>query len=194
MRIGVAVKVAGEDGDERLSAFLVPAENASPDTTVVREFLKSRLPQHMMPGVFHVVSTLPLTANGKIDRKALRVLGMAQSRELAAPAPPQTDMESQIAEVWKEVLGSEVSSMDDNFFDIGGHSLLMVQVHHKVQRLLACDFPLMTMLEHPTVRSLARHLEGASPREAKSGRDRVLEQKNAFVLQRERALAVREQV
>lgn len=194
VRTGVALKITGEEGDERLIAFIVPAEDASVDIAQVRDFLKSRLPQYMVPSAFHVISTVPLTANGKIDRKALRAPAAQQSyKELPSGMLPPTDMETRIAEIWKEVLHTEVVSIDDNFFDVGGHSLLMVQVHHKVQQLLGCDFPLVAMLEHPTVRAMARYLERADIEQEKPGRDRALEQKNAFLLQRERALAAREQ-
>jgi hypothetical protein len=69
-----------------------------------------------------------------------------------------SDLESKIASVWKEVLQVKTLSLDDNFFDIGGHSLLMVRVYHMVQPLLGRDFPVVTMLEHPTILSVARHL------------------------------------
>jgi natural product biosynthesis luciferase-like monooxygenase protein len=196
VRTGVAFKVMREDGDETLNAFLVPEGNAALNLAEVRDFLKSRLPQYMVPNAFHVVSALPLSGNGKIDRKALRVPDTAPSRKPALAALPRSALELQIAEIWKEVLRAEIPSVDDNFFDIGGHSLLMVQVHHRVQHLLGRDFPLIEMLEHPTIRSLACHLEGAPAEEGPASDrvlSRVLEQKDAFLVQRERALAAREE-
>src|SRR5262249_12037732 len=148
------------------------------------------LPHYMVPGEFYVLNDLPLTANGKIDRKALRIPEMQHNRE-ATDTAAWTDLEQNIAAIWKAVLHIENISIDDNFFDIGGHSLLMVQAHQKVQELQQRDFPLLIMLEHPTIRSIARYLNGQTTLVLESSQDRAQKERNAFLARRDRDLAAR---
>jgi acyl-coenzyme A synthetase/AMP-(fatty) acid ligase len=194
IRAAVAVKSAGEDGIDRLIAFIVPSEECPPDTNVVRDLLRQRLPHYMVPGEFYVLNDLPLTANGKIDRKALRIPKMQHNREATETADSWTDLEQNIAAIWKAVLHIENMSIDDNFFDIGGHSLLMVQAHQKVQELQQRDFPLLIMLEHPTIRSIARYLNGQTNLVLESSQDRAQKERNAFLARRDQNLAARKLV
>jgi natural product biosynthesis luciferase-like monooxygenase protein len=191
IRAAVAVKNAGADGIDRLIAFIVPSQEPVPDMALVRDSLRQRLPHYMVPGEFYVLNDLPLTANGKIDRKALRIPEVRHNREAADAAVSWTDLEQNIATIWKTVLHIENISIDDNFFDIGGHSLLMVQAHQKVQQLLQRDFPLLIMLEHPTIRSIARYLTGQTTLVLESSQDRAQKERNAFLARRDRNLAAR---
>jgi natural product biosynthesis luciferase-like monooxygenase protein len=190
VQMAVAVKISHGDGDDRLAAFLVPSRQEGVDIKVVQEFVRSRLPHYMVPSAYHTVSSLPLSANGKVDRKALRVPETVNRALPSKESPPSTTLESQIAAIWQALLRVDHLSVDDNFFDVGGHSLLLVQVHHRVQKLVAREFPLVAVLEHPTIRSIASFLEGTKPRETESTADRVSKQRNAIREQRERANAL----
>ena len=191
VELGVAAKFSTGPEEEQLVAFLVPSSAAGVDIRAVREFLRGRLPEHMVPNAFHVVQELPLTANGKVDRKALN-LPMPELAAISANiVAPRTQLETRILSTWKEVLRRENISIDDKFFDVGGHSLSMVQVHHKVQQLVAREFPLIALLHHPTVRSLASYLDGEVRQVDPEASDRLVRQKSAYRAERERIAAAR---
>jgi len=110
----------------------------------------------MVPSQFVTLNALPLTPNGKVDRKALpKPDGSLQPEPLALP---QTEVEKAIAALWQSVLNLEQVGLHDNFFDLGGHSLLMVRVHGQIQKQLAIEIPLVDLFRYPTVSSLAAHL------------------------------------
>lgn len=112
----------------------------------------------MMPSAFSTLTSLPLTPNGKVDRKALPRPESAGNGSVGVPVMPRNKLEQAIAEVWKEVLKTDRIGINDNFFDIGGHSLLMAQAHSRLQEVFCKKLPLIKMLEHSTVSSLARYL------------------------------------
>lgn len=122
----------------------------------LRNFLKDKLPDYMIPAYFTILDSLPLTPNGKIDRKALpspdQIISSTQYE------PPQNNAEQKITEVWKQILERERISIHDNFFDLGGHSLLAI----KVNNLLHHDYPnlrIVDLFSYPTIHTLANHLE-----------------------------------
>jgi acyl carrier protein len=126
---------------------------------------------------------LPLTPNGKLDRGALPALAGATG----APAQPFTaarnDAERAIAEIWATALGVPAVGIHDNFFDLGGHSLLLAQVHARVRARFGIELPLVKLIEHPTVGALARYLsESAEPAAsaAQTGQDRARQQLQAL--------------
>ncbi|MBL8986309.1 MAG: amino acid adenylation domain-containing protein [Gemmatimonadetes bacterium] len=128
----------------------------------VRAFLKERLPEYMVPGAFVLLDRLPLTANGKVDRRALPA--PAGFRQLSAGyVAPKGATEERLAAIWSEVL--EVGSIGghDDFFDLGGHSLLATQVVSRVRDQFGVEVPVRLMFENPTVAGLARVVEAASP-------------------------------
>ncbi|NMO20133.1 LLM class flavin-dependent oxidoreductase [Pyxidicoccus fallax] len=186
-----AVVVAREDepGDVRLVAYVVARDGQPVDATALRDALAQRLPEHMVPSLLVELPALPLTPNGKVDRKALPVPTAARASR-AAYVAPQSQLEQQIAEVWRRVLKVEQVGVNDNFFDLGGHSLLMVQVHTQLKAALGQDLPLLKLLEHPTISALARHLRqepssGAAPVEA--AQDRAKKQLESLKRQQQRA-------
>ncbi|NEO94513.1 MAG: non-ribosomal peptide synthetase, partial [Moorea sp. SIO3G5] len=123
----------------------------------LREYLQSRLPEYMVPSGLMVLSQLPLTPNGKVDRKALPVPDMASSVSTEYVAP-QTQTQKVLAEIWAEVLGIEQVGIHDNFFDLGGHSLMATQVVSRVRLALGIDIPLTTLFESSTIAQLAEVL------------------------------------
>jgi acyl carrier protein len=122
----------------------------------LREYLKGKLPEHMAPSVFVVVDALPLSPNGKVDRRALPAPDSARSELHDAYVAPQGPVEEAVAAVWAEVLGLEKVGAHDNFFELGGHSLLATQVLSHLQQAFPVNIPLRRLFEKPTVANLAR--------------------------------------
>jgi acyl carrier protein len=125
---------------------------------LVKDALRKRLPEFMLPSAFVPLAKLPMTPNGKIDRKALPAPETARDGPKAGAQPIEGDLEQTIADVWKRVLQVESIGADDNFFDIGGHSLLVVQVHRALREACAQKLSLTDLYRFPTVRGLATHL------------------------------------
>jgi Phosphopantetheine attachment site len=116
------------------------------------------------------VEALPLTPNGKLDRRALPAPGRAP-RPGSVGAPPRTALERAVAAIWQEVLGAEWVGLYDNFFDLGGHSLLLVQANARIRAVTGQDVPLIEMFNHPTVHALAAYLAQEKAREDGLGAD-----------------------
>ncbi len=156
----VVVRPTGEDGDQRLVAYAVAAHDGKKAPTVesLRSSLATKLPGYMMPSAFVVLEALPLTPNGKIDRQALPAPGEPDSAASAA-APPRTELERILAEIWCRLLGREKVGVHQSFFDLGGHSLLVTQVTSQLGKALGRRISPVEMFEHPTIASLARAID-----------------------------------
>ena len=164
--VAEAVVTVREDvpGDQRLVAYVVPAEGAEIAPEALQGELRKHLPAYMVPTTFVPLSSLPLTPNGKVDRKALPAPeGGAGPR--TAYVAPRTDTERTIGEVWQEVLRVERVGLNENFFDLGGHSLLAVQVHARLARRLDPAPSLLDLFQYPTVAALADHVGRAEASE-----------------------------
>jgi len=132
------------------------SERASVLAQELREHLRARVPEYMVPAAFVWLEALPLTANGKLDRRALPApADAARLSSSAAYAAPETELQRQIEEIWNHVLGINNISIDSSFFNIGGHSLLATQVVSRISDSLNFDIPLRLMFEKPTIRSFA---------------------------------------
>lgn len=155
-----AVAQVREDspGDARLIAYIVPDGESAPSISELRSYLKESLPDYMVPAIFIVLESLPLTSNGKIDRKALPAPESIRPALDIQAVAPRNNLERIIAGIWQKALKVERVGINDNFFDLGGHSLLMAQVHSQLREVLKKDFPLIALLEHPTVSSLAGYI------------------------------------
>jgi aspartate racemase len=158
--VAEAVVVAREDrpGDRRLAAYLVAAPGEEPSAADLQELLRRSLPDYMVPAVFVVLAALPLNRSGKVDRRALPAPDDVARESQASYVPPRNELEERIARVWREVLGVERVGVHDSFFDLGGHSLLLLQAVSRLQEALGHDLPKGLMFEHPTVASLATAL------------------------------------
>ena len=157
-----AVVVVREQGEKQLVAFVVPA---GPEISVaeLRDYLKQRLPEYMVPASWVPMQVFPTTANGKVDRKALQLSSAkAEVAHSAAYAAPGNEIEQKTAAIWQEVLGAARVGRDDNFFDLGGNSLLLLRVHSRLQQTLGRPIPLVDMFRWPTVRALAQHIGNGS--------------------------------
>ncbi len=186
-----AVVIAQQEvpGEKRLVAYLITRQ-PTPEVRALREHLKKKLPEYMVPAAFVFLEKLPLTASGKVDRKALPAPEKQQPELDRRFVPPQTEMERKIANVWQKVLGLEHVSIEEHFFDMGGHSLLLVRVHARLREMLRTEFPIVTLFEHPTIRSLACHLsqfDGPAAKTNGQWRDRALQQKQALAQLRAKA-------
>src|SRR5262249_41769482 len=124
------------------------------------------LPDHMVPSAFVVLAALPVTPNGKLDREALPAPPAATGNGSAAPEAPRTELEQVIAEIWRQVLHAEAVGVDDNFFSLGGHSLLMIRTQARLVEALGREVSIVDLFAYPTIRSLARHLAGAGGEES----------------------------
>ncbi len=150
-----AVVVVREEvqGDKRVEAFVV-ATDPSLETSELRKFLQRKLPDYMVPTAVVFMEALPLTVNGKIDRRALPA--SCHDREnVAEIIPPRDDMERQLVQIWEDELGVRPISIRDDFFDLGGHSLLAVRVFARIEQSLGVRLPLSELFHVPTVEGLA---------------------------------------
>lgn len=142
-------------GDQRLVAYVVPDGDWAPEA--LREAMLSSLPAYMVPAQLVRLDALPLTPNRKTDRKALLALSAAPTRSTPVVAPTN-DLETTLVEAWKEVLGLDDVGTEDNFFDAGGHSLLVVQLHRLLGERLDARLSLVDLYRWPTIRALSDEL------------------------------------
>ena len=164
-------------GDQRLVAFVTETGAASVRDTW-QATLRERVPGVMVPSALVVLDALPLTPNGKIDRRKLQAHAVVERQVPASStAPPQDEMQRRLALIWQEVLQADSVGIDDNFFDLGGHSLLTLQIAQRVGAELGRPVAITDLFRFPTIRALATHLAdtAGSPNEgaAQAGRARA---------------------
>jgi amino acid adenylation domain-containing protein/non-ribosomal peptide synthase protein (TIGR01720 family) len=151
--------IAREDvpGDKRLVAYLVCDREQPPAIADLRQFLKQKLPEYMLPSAFVFLDALPLTPSGKIDRRALPTPDGNRQLETAFVAPT-TPTELSLAQIWTDVLGITQIGIRDNFFDLGGHSLLATQLISRVRTAFRLEVPLRSLFEAPTIAEFAEYI------------------------------------
>jgi hypothetical protein len=180
-----AVVAEGEGSERRLAAYVVADSGAPLEAQALRDALRARLPEALVPSTFAFLPALPLNANGKLDRRALAAV---RAERPAVPAvAPRGAVEEAIAAAWCAALGVASVSVDDNFFDLGGHSLLLVKVH----RALHERFPELTVLDlfrHPTVALLARSLHRGEDTATPLAESRERGEERSERLQRQREM------
>jgi amino acid adenylation domain-containing protein len=160
--VGQAVVIAREDSPEekRLVAYVVANEGVQLSVGELRGSLSQRLPEYMMPSAWVMLEKMPLTSNGKIDRKALESLIPESVGEAQSVVPEErTPVEEVLCDIWAEVLKVASVGVHDNFFELGGHSLLIAQVISRIKTAFAIDMPLSALFEAPTVARMAKHVE-----------------------------------
>ena len=151
-------------GDKRLVAYVVTSDRAAATASELRAYLREKLPEYMVPSAFVFLDTLPSTPNGKLDRNALPAPDQNSSESAEAYVAPRTPVEEMIADIWAEVLKLEKIGIHDNFFDLGGHSLLGTQVISRLRAGLPMDLSLRVLFEAPTVAELASRVEQSMSR------------------------------
>src|SRR5581483_7084076 len=146
-------------GDKRLVAYYVAANGTVPDVASLRCWIKDRLPDYMVPAAFVAMERLPLSPNGKVNRKALPAPDYARPELSREYQQARTPAEEMIAGIWSEVLKLDAVGVHDNFFELGGHSLLATQVVSRIRRTFQVELPLRALFEAPTVAGLAQKIE-----------------------------------
>ncbi|HEX7243558.1 MAG TPA: amino acid adenylation domain-containing protein, partial [Longimicrobiaceae bacterium] len=190
-RVAAAVAAVREaDGEAQLVAYFVPKGDG--DTAVLqaelRDGLRARLPEFMVPAMVVPIAEVPLTRSGKTDRRALPDPRELQSKHRAEYVAPASEVEHSIARIWQEVLGVERIGAHDNFFDLGGNSLLVVQAYDRLVEAVGEKLTLVELFQYPTVTLLAGRLAAGGSEAAatslKPAEDRALKQREAMQRQR----------
>jgi amino acid adenylation domain-containing protein len=155
VRSSVVIMREDTPGDQRLVAYVLKEPGNTPQVEDLRALLSNRLPAHMVPGAFVILSEFPLTTNGKLDERAL-------PKPAGAAAPMRMkdqSIEETVETLWRTLIGTDAAiGIDDNFFDIGGHSLLLVRLHEQLHARLSTDLTAVELFEYPTIRSLANRI------------------------------------
>lgn len=159
----VVLARADQPDDRRLVAYLVPHADRPLTTGALQRYLREKFPPYMLPAAFVWLAALPLTANGKINRRLLPPPEGERPELETQYVPPQTELEQQLAAIVQNILHVEKVGLHDNFFDLGGHSLLLAQLHHEIRTSLGLHIPLLDLFRYPTLRALAQHLGQAQP-------------------------------
>ncbi len=160
VRAAVASAVGEKRGNKRLVAYVVLDAEAPPAVDALREALRTKLPEYMVPQTFVTLDALPLSANGKVDRGALPALeGTQPQKQSGVRVPPRTELETALARLWEGLLPGPVG-IHDNFFEVGGNSLLAVRLMARLRQELGRELPLATLFEMPTIALLAASLSG----------------------------------
>ncbi|MHC4715067.1 MAG: phosphopantetheine-binding protein, partial [Planctomycetota bacterium] len=162
----------GEDG-KTLVAYMVPSTRPAPTITHLRSVLSENIPEYMVPTRFVFLDSMPRTATGKADRRALPDLPTSRPELAAAYVAPRTPVEGQLSQMWSELLGISPVGVDDNFFDLGGHSLRAAQLLSRVSSAFGVEIPLPAFFESPTMAGMApmitsELLQGAGAEDLKS--------------------------
>ncbi len=159
-----AAAVVGREetgGGVRLVGYVSVREGEVVDGRGLREWMRRRVPEYMVPTQIVVVGELPRTANGKVDKVALaKVEPVVSGGAEEEGEQPREEVERMVAGIWAEVLGVQRVGLNDNFFDLGGHSLLIVQVHERLRRQVGEGVSIVDLFQYPTVGSLSRFLSG----------------------------------
>ena len=142
--------------DKYLVAYIIPKDNQQIKVSKLREYLKEKLPDYMIPTAFVFLDSFPLTPNGKIDKKTLPEPDLSDYRE--EYIVPTKDIEIKLANIWQVLLDVEKVGINDNFFNLGGHSLLATQVLSRIRNQLDIEFPLRYLFEYPTIKSLSEYI------------------------------------
>jgi amino acid adenylation domain-containing protein len=148
------VSVYEDSGGKRIAAYVVPRRDGlKPDE--LRVFIKSKLPDFMVPAAFVFLDNLPLTPNGKVDRRALPAPEVKQFSAHRPFLPARNNLENQLVKIWENVLGCRPVGVRDNFFELGGHSLLAVRLFAQIEKSMGQKIPLSTLFQAPTIEQLA---------------------------------------
>ncbi|BAY73752.1 amino acid adenylation domain-containing protein [Nostoc linckia NIES-25] len=162
--VSASVAIVREDkpGNQNLTAYITLHPDKTLTISELRRFLQNKLLDHMVPTAFMILEAFPLTSNGKVDRRALPMPDALRPELEVAYVVPQTEVEKTIASVWQKALNLEKIGIHDNFFEIGGHSLLLVTVHSQLQEILNPELSTLDLFRYPTINSLAEYLSSSA--------------------------------
>jgi amino acid adenylation domain-containing protein len=158
----VVVAQDGQSGAKRLVAYLVPSDQPAPTVSALRSALAETLPDYLIPSTFVMLEKLPLTPNGKVDRRALPAPDTARPELGGTFVAPRDELELRLARIWEQVLGIQPIGVRDNFFDLGGHSMLALRLFAQIERITGKSLPVAALFQAPTIEQLATilRLEG----------------------------------
>ncbi|HVJ07280.1 MAG TPA: amino acid adenylation domain-containing protein [Acidisarcina sp.] len=155
------VLLAGPPSHQKLAAYVVLRAGANPNSEEFRRFLRSKLPEYMIPSDYLVVKTLPLLPSGKIDRRTLATHPSAYPLDDHRYIAPHTATQQGLAAIWRDLLKVGEVGITDNFFELGGHSLMVMQVIARIRKIFNVEVSLRSMFENPTIEGLAEEVENA---------------------------------
>jgi amino acid adenylation domain-containing protein len=155
------VVIAREDqsGNKQLVAYVVLNEKSAMVNSDLRSFLKKKLPDYMIPSAFVILDALPLTLNGKVDRKALTIPAQSMTGMAKTFVAPRNTNEAQLTRIWEKVLAMKPIGVTDNFFELGGHSLLAIRLIAEIRKVTGKNLPVVALFQSPTVEQLDRALQ-----------------------------------
>lgn len=162
------------DGNKRLVAYLVPRPGQTVSVNELREALQKELPDYMVPSAFIPLEAMPLTTSGKIDRRELPKLQRVEIKQRTEYVPPETPAEEIIAQIWAELLHLDRISIYDNFFEIGGHSLLAMQLIYRLNEAFEVNLTVRDLLQEPTIANLALQVEEVLIKELSTSTAQIL--------------------
>jgi amino acid adenylation domain-containing protein len=174
------------EGETRLAACVSHDPESPPEMESLRRHLRRKLPEHMLPSAFVLLPSLPVTANGKLDRRALATAAAAgQARIEVDHVAPRSEVERELATIWQGVLRLPGVGVHDNFFDLGGNSISLLRVYRRVREVFPGALPITRLFENPTIADLARFLTGGGAEDsARQGEKRAQARKAAMALAR----------
>lgn len=186
-----AVVLAREDtpDNKRLVAYVIKADDDDVQEAELKTHLRAALPEFMVPSAFVFMQAFPTTPNQKIDRKAFPAPEAQVAQNRVEHVAPENDLQQQVATIWQKALGVSDVGLDDNFFDLGGHSLLTIRVLGMLKEVLSTPLNLVDLFRYPTIRTLCAHIETAN-----DGPDAALEKSAARGDARKEALARRQKM
>jgi acyl carrier protein len=155
------VAVGGEAEQQNLAAYLVMKDQViAPAAGELRRYLRTKLPEHMVPASYWQIETVPLLPSGKVNRAMAGhgATALVDSRDWVGP---RTETEAQLAAIWQELLKVERVGVDQSFFELGGHSLLVLQMTARIRRVMEVELPVRSVFESPTIAGLAQEVEKA---------------------------------
>ncbi|MFB2772377.1 amino acid adenylation domain-containing protein [Pelatocladus sp. BLCC-F211] len=158
VRENIVIDHQEEPGNLQLVAYVVAKTEPVPSISELRNFLKEKLPEYMLPSAFVILENLPIAPSGKVDRKALPKPDNLRPILETAYVLPRNEMEHTIADIWQKILKVEKVGIQDNFFDLGGHSLNVLQVYSKLRELFKPDLAITDLFKYPTISSIVRYL------------------------------------
>jgi acyl-CoA synthetase (AMP-forming)/AMP-acid ligase II/acyl carrier protein len=157
-RVAVVIRDVGSF-EKSLAAYVVVEDGEAVESGELRQFLQQTLPAYMIPSVFVELNTFPLTANGKIDRRALPKPEGSDMQPAANHTAPRTAMEKQLADIWSQTFNLEQVGIRDNFFELGGHSLLAMKLIARVRDVMQVELPLRQLFDTPTIEGIALSID-----------------------------------
>jgi amino acid adenylation domain-containing protein len=157
----VVIALEDKGSEKRLVAYVVNVPGASGNISELRSHLRSRLPDYMIPSAFVYLDALPLTSHGKIDRRALPAPDAERPALAEAFVAPRTPAEKSLASIWMKLLGINRIGINDNYFELGGDSLLATQLASQVRSVFEVELPLVELFRHPTLSEMATSIEEA---------------------------------